>query len=55
MTIDDLTLDEKRDMTTVQSTIYVERDSQKGIIVGQAAPFIGFAPGTCFLVKRRSQ
>ena len=40
VTIDDLSLDEKRDMTTVQSTIYVERDSQKGIIVGKGGETI---------------
>ncbi len=40
VTIDDLSLDEKRDMTTVQSTIYVERDSQKGIIVGRGGETI---------------
>ena len=40
VTIDDLSLDQKRDMTTVQSTIYVERDSQKGIIVGRGGETI---------------
>lgn len=38
--IEDLTLDEKRDTTMVQATIYVERDSQKGIIVGRGGEAI---------------
>jgi GTP-binding protein Era len=38
--IEDLSLDEKRDMTTVQATIYVEHDSQKGIIVGKGGETI---------------
>jgi GTP-binding protein Era len=32
--IDDVTYDKKNDMTTVVAVIYVERDSQKGIIIG---------------------
>jgi len=38
--IEDLSLDEKRDMTTVQATIYVEHDSQRGIIVGKGGETI---------------
>jgi GTP-binding protein Era len=38
--IEDLSLDEKRDMTTVQATIYVEHDSQRGIIVGRGGETI---------------
>jgi GTPase len=38
--IEDLSLDEKRDVTTVQATIYVEHDSQKGIIVGKGGETI---------------
>jgi GTP-binding protein Era len=32
--IDDVSFDKKKDMTTVVAVIYVERDSQKGIIIG---------------------
>jgi GTP-binding protein Era len=32
--IDDVTYDAKRDMTTIVAVVYVERDSQKGIIIG---------------------
>jgi GTP-binding protein Era len=32
--IEDLTRDKKKDMTTVTAVVYVERDSQKGIIIG---------------------
>ena len=38
--IEDLSLYPKRDMTTVQATIYVEHDSQKGIIVGKGGETI---------------
>lgn len=33
--IDELQQDLKRDLTTIYATIYVERDSQKGIIIGK--------------------
>jgi GTP-binding protein Era len=32
--IEDLSRDKKKDMTTVTAVVYVERDSQKGIIIG---------------------
>lgn len=32
--IEDVSFDEKANMTTVAATVYVERDSQKGIIIG---------------------
>lgn len=38
--IDDLNYNEKREITTVSSVIYVERDSQKGIIVGKGGETI---------------
>ncbi len=38
--LDDLVYDEKRDFHTVTATIYVERDSQKGIIIGKGGEMI---------------
>ncbi|MGN0035272.1 MAG: GTPase Era [Coriobacteriales bacterium] len=32
--VEDLTYDERRDLTSIWAVIYVERDSQKGIIIG---------------------
>jgi GTP-binding protein Era len=33
--IDDMTYDDKKDLYSIWSVIYVERDSQKGIIIGK--------------------
>jgi GTPase len=38
--LDDLTYDKKRDMTTVSATVYVERDSQKGMLIGKGGEMI---------------
>lgn len=38
--LDDLEFDERRDLTTVRCTIYVERESQKGIIVGKGGEMV---------------
>lgn len=38
--IDDLTYDEKRDTTTIYAVVFVERESQKGIIVGKGGSMI---------------
>ena len=35
--IDDLTFDDRKNMYTIMAIIYVERDSQKGIIIGKGA------------------
>ena len=40
VSIDELEQDEKRDLTRIFATIYVERDSQKGIIVGKGGVMI---------------
>ena len=38
--LDDLRFDKKRDMTTITATIYVERDSQKGMLIGRGGDMI---------------
>ncbi len=38
--LDEIEYDERRDFTTVRSTIYVERESQKGIIIGKGGEMI---------------
>jgi GTPase len=38
--IDDLRYDKKRDMTTIGATVYVERDSQKGMLIGKGGDMI---------------
>jgi GTP-binding protein Era len=38
--IEDLELDEKRDLVRIAATVFVERDSQKGIIVGKGGEMI---------------
>jgi GTP-binding protein Era len=38
--IEDLTFDKKRDTTTIYAVIFVERESQKGIIVGKGGAMI---------------
>jgi GTPase len=38
--IDDLCYDKAKDMTTVSATIYVERDSQKGMLIGKGGTMI---------------
>ena len=38
--VDDLEVDEKRAIARITATIYVERDSQKGIIVGKGGEMI---------------
>lgn len=38
--VDEFVYDEKRELTTVQAVVYVERDSQKGIIVGKGGEMI---------------
>jgi len=38
--LDDLEFDERRDLATVRCTIYVEQESQKGIIVGKGGEMV---------------
>jgi len=39
--VDDLYHDERKDLTTVMAVLYVERDSQKGILIGKGGEMIG--------------
>lgn len=38
--IDELEQDDRRDLTTIYATVFVERDSQKGIIIGKGGEMI---------------
>ncbi|MDZ4180020.1 MAG: GTPase Era [Coriobacteriia bacterium] len=38
--LDELRYDEERDMTTIEAVVYVERDSQKGILIGKGGDVI---------------
>jgi GTP-binding protein Era len=38
--IDDMVYEKKRDVTVIHATIYVERESQQGILVGHAGEMI---------------
>jgi len=40
LAIDELRYDKRRDMTTISATIYVERESQKGMLIGKGGEMI---------------
>ncbi len=40
VSIDDMNYNEKKDLSSIYATIYVERDSQKGIIIGKGGSLI---------------